>query len=280
MGFLSEEQKATALERANDGGDGAGGGQRPAEAQAPEVIDQGGAETQEQGAGAEEAQAKAPDNRMVTLKDGRQVEIDGAEADRLMQLGLEAGDEDTIKAVRGLEQFVGEDPRRGDALKAFIDNPEATAVLLEQFGGKGGTEDGAESPQDKELRELRAENARLQNQGKPGGKSQVDVIADAAAKYPALKGLPKNTLAMAVKGHMADGQSLTSALVTLATEQTGSEVLDGDGKRSTMRNADRLTGIGAGGAAPSATPGQPAKDGNALRNGSARAAAARRLAGR
>lgn len=279
MGFLNKEQLAAASTRVQDGGDGAGGEQQPAETHAPQVDDQRGAETQEQGEGAE-AHARAPENRMVTLKDGRQVEIDGAEAERLMQLGLEAGDEDTIKAVRGLEQFVGEDARRGDALKALIDNPDASAFLLEKYGVSGATEEGTESPQDKELRELRAENARLQNQDKQGGKSQADVIVEAATKYPALKGLPKNTLAMAVKGHMADGQSLTSALVSLAAEQTGNEVLDGDGKRVTMRNADRLSGIGAGGAAPTATPSQPSKSGGALRDGSARAAAARRLAGR
>jgi hypothetical protein len=78
---------------------------------------------------------------------------------------------------------------------------------------------------------------------------------------------------------MAEGHSLSSALVQLASAQTGAEVEDGNKKRSTMRNADRLAGVGNGGEAPTTAPTRKTGGASDLKDGTARRNAQRRLAG-
>jgi hypothetical protein len=278
VGFLNKEQIDAAKGRVGIDGESAAAPEAEATAPVPQETDQGEAPTQVEGAAAPAATDEPGPTVFVTLKGGREVEVDEGEAMRLMQLGLEAGDEDSIQAAKGLERFIEDDPRRRDALKAFIDNPEATSLLLDKFDVAGSANEGAEDPRDKELRELRQRNAELENPV-DAGPTKAAQIAEAASKYPALKGISPGLLTAAVTGLLSEGHSLTSALLSVASDQTGGEVADGDRKRGLDRTSKRLSGLGGGGSSPTSVPASPAANGSDLGNGNALAAARRRLAG-
>lgn len=280
MGFLNKEQIDAAKQRVGIGGEGAAAPAAPAKDTVPQETDQGGAPAQVVDVAPEGAATEPKPTVFVTLKDGREIEVDEGEAMRLMQLGFEAGDEETIQSVRGLERFIEEDPRRRDALKAFIDNPDATSLLLEKFAVMENANEGNEDPRDKELRDLRKQNAELQKKPVADVKqARAALISDAASKYPALKGISPGLLNAAVSGLMADGHSLTSALISVATEQSGGETVDGDRKRGLDRTSRRLSGLGGGGSSPTSVPTAAPSKGSDLGNGNALAAARRRLAG-
>lgn len=276
MSFLNEEQKSAAAERVGAAVDeptgakpveGSPASEKPVQENlAPEVVDNG-----------VETPANAEETFTLTLEGDRQVEVDSVEAHRLMQLGMKAGDEGTIKTVRDLEKFVSENPAGARALKALVDDPEAAARFVEGLP-KGEKEGEGEDPRDKQIRELQSEVQGLR--GAPeGSKTPEQIVSEAASHYPALKGLPVGLLTSAVEGRMNKGQSLSSALAGFASEQNASSKEHGDNLRGETTVTNRLRGVGGGGSAPSAVPEAAKRDGSSLGNGGALGAARRRLAG-
>lgn len=276
MGFLSEEAKSAAAERVGAAVDEPTGAKPVEGTPVPEKPVQENPTPEKPSGGAAEVPANASETFTLTLEGDRTVEVDAAEAQRLMNLGMRAGDEDTIDAVRGLEKFVKGNPEGARALKALVDDPEAVSRFVEGLP-EGAKEVEGEDPRDKRIRELEMENQKLQKA--PEGQTAEQLVAEKASHYPALKELPSKLLVSAVKGRMADGESLSSALAGLASEQSASQESRGDDLRGKTTVTNRLRGVGGGGSAPAAAPEGASPDGRSLNNGGALVAARRRLAG-
>lgn len=280
-GFLDKDQMAAAKERVGAGDAADAGGDRPPVESSP--APSGGQEDltpkqePEQGG---DAPAKEPVFVDMPLEGGKSVKVDQEELVRLAKLGMKAGDEKSIQTVRDLENFVRENPEAAPALEALVKDPQAAARIVEELGGSKEPEGGNEDPRDKEIRELKAENERLQRGGGTGGKSAQEIVKEASAHYPALSNLPLTILTQAVEGRMAKGESLSSAMANLAAEQADHEAAGADRKRGAAEKSRSLQGAGGGGGAPSLVPDGQKPSGKSLHNGGALAAAKRRLAGR